>query len=705
MLERLQLSIDRIKEIRIEKKLQQVYQDYFEKVAEFLLMIEENRLWIQAGNLQKASMEELENRNHKLYQDILPENYDISYANPQYCVRIFEKEMGQFLAALYAELRSLIVASFENDVASIVIRIELFLEIYGMFLDAVEEQELASLKEDDDTMSTGEKETKLIWKHPEIANLKETYFWFACDYIEDILEKEVTAQFDPESNWAGKLLDHTDISDLRFLYYYGEYVTENERKLAEYMNDLPEEKISLMADTYTEGYRRGFEATQKDISIKKTVNVYYVLGMERMVKKAMANFRTLGLEPILYRAPVSFLAGRRLYKSGYSGANANKQFEYDHEYDSALYLNSKFIGRKLEAYKAALELKKAECAVMGGPAVIEEFGEEPFVPVPKKENLKLDEHKQKIQVEYQSKARELINQYVKGEERSFTIIAFPTPAIGDKFVEVFDETIKLNTLDNDLYTRCQQTIIDALDKAEYVHIKGCGKNHTDLKVAMWKLEHPEKQTNFENCVADVNIPVGEVFTSPRLTGTNGVLHVPKVFLHGLEYRDLELVFEDGMIADYHCQNFEEEAENKKFIKEKLLANRDTLPLGEFAIGTNTTAYVAAKRLEIEEVLPILIAEKTGPHFAIGDTCYCMEEDVVSYNPNGKQIMAKENEKSALRKTDMSKAYFQCHTDITIPYDELLELTAVEENGEKIQIIVNGRFVLEGLEELNKPFEE
>ena len=697
MTERLQLSLDRIKEIKSEKKLQQEYQEYFETVADFLLQIEDNRQWILAGNLQNVSMEELEAGNRKLYEDVLPANYENSYANPQYAVGVFGKEMGQFLSVLYAELRSLIVASYENDVTSIVIRVELFLEVYGMFIEACEEVQ----------MEEGSEEVKVVYteKLPDFATLKETYFWFACDYIEDVLEKEVTAQFDPTSNWAGKLLDNTDIFDIRYLYYYGEYVTENEKALATYMNSLSEEKIALMADTYTEGYRRGFEATQKDISIKKTVNVYYVLGMERMVKKAMENFRKLGLEPILYRAPVSFLAGRRMYKNGYSGANANKQFEYDHEYDSALYLNSKFVGRKLEAYKAVLELKKAECAVMGGPAVIEEFGETPFVPVPKKENLKLDEHKQKIQVEYQSKARELLNQYVKGEERSFTIIAFPTPAIGDKFVEVFDETIKLNTLDNELYTKCQQTIIDALDQAEYVRIKGCDKNHTDLKVAMWKLENPEKQTNFENCVADVNIPVGEVFTSPRLTGTEGILHVPKVFLHGLEYHDLEITFKDGMISEYNCKNFAEEAENKKLIKEKLLVNRDTLPLGEFAIGTNTTAFVAAKRLEIEEVLPILIAEKTGPHFAIGDTCYSMEEDVVSFNPNGKQIMAKENEMSAQRTTDMSKAYFQCHTDITIPYDELLEITAISEDGKETAIIQNGRFVLEGVEALNEPFDE
>ena len=370
MLERLELSLERIKEIKSEKKLQKEYQDYFEKTAEFLLQIEENRQWVEAGKLLTAPVEELGRRNHRLYQDILPGNYENSYANPQYAVSVFGKEMGQFLAAVYAELRSLIVASFENDVASIVIRGELFLEIYGLFLEACEE-----------IQTDAQEEVKVVYTErlPEVTTLRETYFWFACDYIEDILEKEVTAQFDPASNWAGKMLDSTDIADNRYLYYYGEYVTENEKKLANYMNSLPEEKIVLMADTYTEGYRRGFEVTQKDISIKKTVNVYYVLGMERMVKKAVENFRKIGLEPILYRAPVSFLAGRRMYKNGYSGANANKQFEYDHEYDSALYLNSKFVGRKLEAYKAALELKKAECAVMGGPAVIEEFGETPFV--------------------------------------------------------------------------------------------------------------------------------------------------------------------------------------------------------------------------------------------------------------------------------------------------------------------------------------
>ena len=46
-------------------------------------------------------------------------------------------------------------------------------------------------------------------------------------------------------------------------------------------------------------------------------------------------------------------------------------------------------------------------------------------------------------------------------------------------------------------------------------------------------------------------------------------------------------------------------------KRQVLKNHETLPLGEFAIGTNTTAYVAAKKFNIEDKMPILIAEKTG----------------------------------------------------------------------------------------------
>jgi len=230
-------------------------------------------------------------------------------------------------------------------------------------------------------------------------------------------------------------------------------------------------------------------------------------------------------------------------------------------------------------------------------------------------------------------------------------------------------------------------------------------NRTELKVNLYKLNNPEKETIFENCVADVNIPVGEVFTSPVLQGTSGVLHVSKVFLDGLEYRNLAITFKDGMVTEYSCSNFDTEEENLKFMKENVMARHDTLPLGEFAIGTNTTAYVVAKRLGVESKFPILIAEKMGPHFAIGDTCYSHTEDVKVYNPDGKEIVARSNEIADKRHENPAEAYYNWHLDITIPYDELGALTAVRADGSRVDIILNGRFVLPGCEALNEAFEE
>ena len=93
----------------------------------------------------------------------------------------------------------------------------------------------------------------------------------------------------------------------------------------------------------------------------------------------------------------------------------------------------------------------------------------------------------------------------------------------------------------------------------------------------------------------------------------------------------------------------------------------------------------------------------GPHFAVGDTCYSYSEERRVFNPDGKEIIARDNECSLRRLEDMSKAYFNCHTDITIPYEEIGCITAVHEDGTEVDIIREGDFVLPGLSELNKPF--
>lgn len=412
-----------------------------------------------------------------------------------------------------------------------------------------------------------------------------------------------------------------------------------------------------------------------------------------MVRQAVKQFEEMGLQPVFTRKTNTQAVG--VYSS-----SPNKQYQYDHRFDDALYLNHALVQERLKMAEKIFDTLHTEASAYAGPAVIEVFGENLFTPVTKKESPAYTKEQETLSVEYRREYSLIQNRYIPQDNYSFTIISYPVPEIGDAFEDIFKATVEVNTLDMEVYEKIQQALIDALDQGDYVRVTGRGKNHTDLRIQLHTLTDPEHQTNFENCLADVNIPVGEVFTSPVLTGTEGTLHVTGVFLNGLRYENLEFVISDGMVREYHCTNYMTEGENKKYIKENILHNRDTLPMGEFAIGTNTTAYVMGRKYGIEAKLPILIAEKTGPHFAFGDTCYSMSEDVVLHNPDGKEIIAKENECSELRHTDISKAYFNCHTDITIPYDELGDILVFTKDGKSIKLIESGRFVLPGTERLN-----
>lgn len=670
--ERYQLSMDRIRDIKKEHTVSEKFEDYFLKTAEFIGMIEEIEAALYAGDMEHWTLEQWQQLNQKMYEDILPIQYEKSYANPAYAVQKLGEIQGGLLSFLYTEIRKMIPYVFEGRLMEITILNELFIEIYNRF----EEENLPSYRE-----------------------IQQILYWFVSDYSDLTVNYRVREAVDPSLNFATNLIVNSDFNDLRYLYRFGEYITENELETARYMNSLPKETIQKMADTFTEGYRRGFETTKKDLSIKKTVNIRFHLGFERVICEAVKNFEKMGLLPVIYRAE------HKQSRIGYLGAIPNRQYDYDHKADEAIYLDKPLIDRKLGVMRTSYEEFKGLAAWMGGPAVMETFGEPLFTPIRKKEAFALSEKQQKLSVLYDQEASRIVNQYIKGEERSFTIIAFPVPQIGRQFREIFDEVIRINTLDSKQYEKIQQHIIDALDQGSAVHIEGAGENKTDLMVALKEIKDLQTETLFENCVADVNIPVGEVFTSPKLSGTNGVLHVKKVYLNGFQYRDLKITLKDGKVIDYGCKNFEKEEENKKYILENILYYHESLPLGEFAIGTNTTAYVVAKKYQIEDKLPILIAEKMGPHFAVGDTCYSWCEDTKVYNPNGKEIIARDNEISILRREDVSKAYFGCHTDITIPYEELKKVEVVKKDGSVIAIIQDGRFVLEGTQPLNQAFEE
>lgn len=673
------LAVERLRGIVTEETVEKEYIPYFQNTVLFLLEVENVRKKVADGIWDKLSLEEMRSLNESLYSDLLGENYENSYANPEYAVKQYG-EMGQLLSMLYAEMRSGIPYAFEGRMDYLTILYELFIEVYNCFENTEEGV-------------------------PAVTQIRDIFYWYASDYCDVFFADRIQEQMDPSCSFASDIIEHADLEQDEYLYRFGEYITKNELGTAHRLRNLPQETLQKMADVYTEGYRIGFINTGKDLSKKSVVNIRYSLGFEKVIRIAIENFRKMGLKPVIYRAASSVITKREHHKIGYYGGIANKQYDYDHRQDQALFMDKRYIERKLEVMRTVYEQHKELASGFAGPAVMEIFGEVPFSPEAKEAAPSYSEEQRELELLYSSRSGQITNEYIKGEERSFTIVAYPVPEIGAEYAEIFDEVIKINTLDAKLYEQVQQTMIDALDQGQYVLIKGKGENQTDLHVELHRLKNPEKETIFENCVADVNIPVGEVFTSPVLEGTNGVLNVSSVYLDGLQYQNLKIIFEDGKITDYTCDNFEDAAENRKYIYDNVLKNHETLPIGEFAIGTNTTAYVAARKYGIEDKMPILIAEKTGPHFAVGDTCYSWSEEIRVYNPNGKEIVAKDNSCSLLRKEDVSKAYFNCHTDITIPYEELEEICVVTKEGKHIILLENGRFVLPGTEVLNKPLDD
>lgn len=613
------------------------------------------------GYIRKHAFETLLQDNNDYFMELTGKDYETSYANPTYTAGVFGRETGQILSYVYGNIK-------------------------GAYQDIFKHNRFA------------------LWKHYELFNLivvamgegkdhkdfRKIVYDFKTAIREDEDHMNVAETFTSENQFFNDIINNADLTDLKYLFEYGQYITENEIKTAKFLMSYDKAKLDVLTNTIVEAYVMGFVRDNKDMSKRHNVRIASVLGQELMTQSIMSKLPAKNLSGFVYLA---------------DGTEFNKQFDYDFKFANALYLDEAYSEKSVALMEKAFKDNEKAVRDYSGILYVEKFGEEPFSPSSKEDRLKLSDDQLQIFNTQRTKASQISESYIPEEERSFCIVAFPTPEIGENFEAIFEEVLKINMLQSDEYEAIQKYLIDSLDRGEKVHVKGKDGNKTDIVVALQSLSNPEKETNFVNCVADVNIPVGEVFTSPVLKSTTGTLHVEDIYLDGFRYYNLEMDFEDGYIKDYTCTNFDDESKNKAYVKENLLLPHDTLPIGEFAIGTNTLAYTIAQKYDIMDKLPILIIEKMGPHFAIGDTCFSWAEDTPVFNSDGKEIIARDNERSILRKTDLNNAYTNKHTDITLPYSSLASINAITASGEIIPIIEDSRFVIPGTEMLNTHFED
>jgi hypothetical protein len=650
---------DQYKNFEQDDSVEGAYFDYWLKWAKKLVDLEEE---MTPSYFLRLSMEELMERNHALYHDLLPDQYGSSYVNPVYMVKVFGKDLGQGLAYLGALLRGFIHYAYSHQTHRLASGLELLFDLIEQYQN--------------------EKLTR--------AALEASFRDYSKATMDDNSRISMDQYYSKSFDFYTEIIKTSDLSDLRYLFKFGSYITTYEIETANFLNAYDSQTLDTVSKAVAKAYVEGFKRDGKDVGLRHNVRMAVNVGQEQLTLRMIDDLKAYNLEGFVYDVV---------------STEYNKQYGYDHKFDLGMVLTKEWADQKLASLKMVASNAETMLRDYSGILYVERFGEDPFSPKSNDDRIKLSEDQQGLYQFIQNEQRQLTEVYIPEQERSFCIVAFPTPEIGDEFEAIFEDTLKINMLDSDFYEAIQGKIIDALDQGNQVRVLGKGNNLTDITVALQTLNNPEKETNFVNCVADVNIPVGEVFTSPVLKGTNGLLHIENVYLEGFNFENLKLWFVDGYIDRYECSNFQDMEKGKEFIKENLLFPHKTLPIGEFAIGTNTLAYVIAEKYGIVDKLPILIVEKMGPHFAIGDTCFSWSEDTPVYNQlDGKEIIARDNEHSILRKKDVSKAYTNCHTDITIPYDALEEIAVITHTGEKVEIIKDGRFVLAGTEALNAPFD-
>lgn len=669
ILDRYEKNLEIIKDICLETKqfeefgeLKELYK-FFNHTGKLILKLDNIENTLDEEYFNSKSFEELKHKNYELYEELIGDNYNKSYANPKYVVEVLGEGLGQLLSAFYVRIREGISHAFKNRIFSLDENNQIFVEIFN------------TIK----TEGIDYKILKDIIIQPFVnreALIRDTKY-----FNEECLNKNYRFYTDTVLN--------TDLTDLRYLFRFHNYISENEIRMAQFLITYPMDKLEKLSKAIVEAFLRGFIADNKARGDRNVVRLIYSIGQEIIIKQLINEFEDKGFECVFQMA---------------DSTSPNQQYEYDHRFDNSLYLDEKYTILKEETYDIAFNITEHCFNKLAGPMIFESFGEKPFSPENKSECLKLLEEQEDLLQSHKNNLNEIYFKYEPMENTNFCIVALPNPEIGKEFENIFEDTLKINMMDNSFHEAIQQRIIDVLDRGEYVHIVGKDGNETDIKVKLQEIKNFHKETNFVNMVSESNIPLGEVFTSPKLKGTNGILHIKDTYLE-LKYKELKLIFEDGYVVDYSCSNFDDENDNRKYVHENLMELHNKLPLGEFAIGTNTEAYVMAKKYGILELLPILIVEKMGPHFAIGDTCFCWGEDTPVYNLlNGKEVIARDNEKSILRKENVDEAYTDIHTDITLPYEEIGFIAVIEEDGHRTEIIRDGRFVLEGTEKLNNPFD-
>jgi aminopeptidase len=190
---------------------------------------------------------------------------------------------------------------------------------------------------------------------------------------------------------------------------------------------------------------------------------------------------------------------------------------------------------------------------------------------------------------------------------SYSIIPYPTEALAQEadmsMLEYQDFIAKACFLDKKdpvkqwrELSRTQENIIKHLNKARNMRFVG---QDTDLRLNV-------EGRRWFNCDGHVNMPDGEVFTSPVENSAQGQIRFtyPGIEM-GREVEDITLTFKNGEVVKAEAEKGED------FLQEIIKTDDGAKRIGEIAIGTNTGIETFTKNMLFDEKMGHCI------HLALG----------------------------------------------------------------------------------------
>jgi hypothetical protein len=98
---------------------------------------------------------------------------------------------------------------------------------------------------------------------------------------ENLLEKRkifIRDAFNKNIGYYNDIIKKLDLTDLRYLFRFGQYVSENEIKTAEFLNKYYEDKIKKLSKSIADAMMRGYKVDQKDRKNRTAIKLMYTMG-------------------------------------------------------------------------------------------------------------------------------------------------------------------------------------------------------------------------------------------------------------------------------------------------------------------------------------------------------------------------------------------------------------------------------------------